>query len=105
VKIPALVCALFCLFMATKSADAQDLADLRHRLTKQFLGYMVLVAPKRAVSVMAQPAAGRKRLTVVCSWQNFAEVELGRLSANYLLNGGAKSTKTLHVAREPPQRC
>ena len=103
-KIPALVCALFCLFMATKSADAQDLADLRHRLTKQFLGYMVLVAPKRAVSVMAQPAAGRKRLTVVCYWQNFAEVERGRLSANYLLNGGCEKYKDpTHCKRTAPE--
>ena len=117
-KISALVCALFCLFMATKSADAQDLADLRHitigienldketektGLTKQSpaegrvpalsLSDMVLVALKRADAVMAQPAAGRKRLTVVCYWQNFAEVERGRLSANYLLNGGCERYK------------
>jgi len=121
VKIPALVCALFCLFMATKSADAQDLADLRHitigienldketektGLTKQSpivpaegrvpalsLSDMVLVAMKRAGAVMAQPAAGTKRLAVACYWQNFAEVERGRLSANYLLNGGCERYK------------
>jgi len=118
VKIPALVCALFCLFMATKSADAQDLADLRHitigienldketektGLTKQSpaegrvpalsLSDMVLVALKRADAIVAQPAAGRKRLTVVCYWQNLAEVERGRLSANYLLNGGCERYK------------
>ena len=120
-KIPALVCALFCLFMATKSADAQDLADLRHitvgienldketektGLTKQSpitpaegrvpalsLSDMVLVALKRADAIVAQPAAGRKRLTVVCYWQNLAEVERGRLSANYLLNGGCERYK------------
>jgi len=121
VKISALVCALFCLFMATKSADAQDLADLRHitigienldketektGLTKQSpitpaegrvpalsLSDMVLVALKRADAIVAQPAAGRKRLTVVCYWQNLAEVERGRLSANYLLNGGCERYK------------
>ena len=120
-KIPALVCALFCLFMATRSADAQDLADLRHitigienldketektGLTKQSpitpaegrvpalsLSDMVLVALKRADAIVAQPAAGRKRLTVVCYWQNLAEVERGRLSANYLLNGGCERYK------------
>ena len=107
--------------MATRSADAQDLADLRHitigienldketektglnkqspitlaegRVPALSLSDMVLVALKRADAVMAQPAAGRKRLTVVCSWQNFAEVELGRLSANYLLNGGCERYK------------
>ena len=120
-KISALVCALFCLFMATKSADAQDLADLRHitigienldketektGLTKQSpimpaegrvlalsLSDMVLVALKHAGAVMAQPAAGTKRLAVACYWQNFAEVERGRLSANYLLNGGCERYK------------
>ena len=131
-KISALVCALFCLFMATKSADAQDLVDLRHittgignldketektGLTKQSpilpaegrvpalsLNDMVLVALKRAVAVMAQPAAGRKRLTVVCYWQNFAEVERGRLSANYLLNGGCEKYKDpTHCKRTAPE--
>ena len=120
-KISALVCALFFLLMATKSADAQDLADLRHitigienldketektGLTKQSpitpaegrvpalsLSDMVLVALKRADAIVAQPAAGRKRLTVVCYWQNLAEVERGRLSANYLLNGGCERYK------------
>jgi hypothetical protein len=132
VKISALVCALFCLFMATKSADAQDLADLRHitigienldketektGLTKQSpimpaegrvlalsLSDMVLVALKHAGAVMAQPAAGRKRLTVVCYWQNFAEVERGRLSANYLLNGGCEKYKDpTHCKRTAPE--
>jgi len=107
--------------MATRSADAQDLADLRHitigienldketektglnkqspitlaegRVPALSLSDMVLVALKRADAVMAQPAAGRKRLTVVCYWQNFAEVERGRLSANYLLNGGCERYK------------
>jgi hypothetical protein len=132
VKISALVCALFCLFMATKSADAQDLVDLRHittgignldketektGLTKQSpimpaegrvlalsLSDMVLVALKHAGAVMAQPAAGRKRLTVVCYWQNFAEVERGRLSANYLLNRGCEKYKDpTHCKRTAPE--
>ena len=81
VKIPALACAVMWLFVLPEVTKAQDLGDLRHilivieelnketrnlGLTEQSLSDMVLVALKRAVAVMAQPAAGRKRLTVVC---------------------------------------
>ena len=63
-RIPALACALFCLFMTTKSAYAQDLADLRRiafviedidkysesaGITKQSLSDTVLVGLKRDV--------------------------------------------------------
>ena len=63
-KIPALACAMLCLFMATKSASAQQLADLQHiavvvadlsresegiGLTRQSLADAVLAGLKRDV--------------------------------------------------------
>ncbi len=43
-------------------------------------------------------------MTVVCYWQNLAEVELGRLSANYLLNGGCEKYKDpTHCKRTAPE--
>lgn len=76
---------------------------------RNFVGAVVLAAATILITAaQTQPPLEKKRLTVVCYWQNFAEVILSRISskpgAPYIATGGCEKYRDpTHCKRTAPE--